>query len=131
MALSKSTLADEPDFIKVDVIVGNHTLKATFINNDTTKALVSKFPLTISMMDLYSREMCYRFKDPLPANEAGTSGYEVGDIVYWTPRHSFVVMYEQNGEVISNLQKIGHIDSEVELFRTTGDTDVTFKIQDQ
>lgn len=131
MISSKTIAANDPESIKVDVIVGTHTLNATFINNETTKALISKFPLTLSMMDLYSREMCYRFKESLPANEVGTRGYAVGDIVYWTPRHSFVIMYEQNGEVISNLQKIGHIDSGVELFKTTGDTDVTFKLHEQ
>ncbi|WP_320170655.1 cyclophilin-like fold protein [Maridesulfovibrio sp.] len=116
--------------IRVKITVQGHVLKATFIDNETTRALIAKFPLTVSMMDLYSREMCYRFPDALPANEASTSGYDVGDIVYWTPRHSFVIMYEQNGERISNLQKIGHIESGVEIFRKTGDIDVTFELVD-
>lgn len=57
-----------------------------------------------------------------------TSGYQVGDIRYWTPRRSFVIFYEQNGEIIGNLQNIGRIDSGVELFKTTGDVDVTFEL---
>ena len=87
--------------------------------------LVARFPLTIPMMDLYDREMCYRFPEALPADEARRSGYEVGDIAYWAPRHSFVIFYEQNGEIIGNLQKIGRIHSGVDLFARTGDTDVT------
>lgn len=114
--------------IKVKVTVGDRTLTATFIDNATSRQLVSMFPLTIPMMDLYSREMCYRFRDALPANEPQTSGYEVGEIWYWTPRHSFVIFYEQNGEVISNLQKIGRIDSGVDLFKSTGNLDVTFEV---
>lgn len=51
----------------------------------------------------------------------------MGDIAYWTPRHSFVIFYEQNGEIIGNLQKIGRIHSGVDLFARTGDTDVTFE----
>ncbi|MEG6501545.1 MULTISPECIES: cyclophilin-like fold protein [unclassified Desulfovibrio] len=125
-----SANAAEAREIKVKVTAGEHVLTATFLNNATTRALVAKFPLTIPMMDLYSREMCYRFPDALPANEAGTSGYEVGDIVYWTPRHSFVIMYEQNGERISSLQKIGRIDG-VEIFRRTGDINVTFELMDK
>lgn len=34
--------------------------------------------------------------------------YEVGEIVYWPPRHSFVIMYAQNGEMF-DMQKIGKI----------------------
>ncbi|MCC6211553.1 MAG: hypothetical protein IT513_10970 [Burkholderiales bacterium] len=114
--------------IKVKVTAGPHVLTATFIDNATSRALIARFPLTVPMKDLYSREVVYRFPDALPANETRTSGYEVGDIVYWAPRHSFVIMYEQNGERISNLQKIGRIDSGVEIFKRTGDIDVTFEL---
>lgn len=123
-----TAFAAESQGIKVKVTAGEHVLIATFLDNATTRALIAKFPLTVPMMDLYSREMCYRFPDALPANEAKTSGYEVGDIVYWTPRHSFVIMYEQNSERISNLQKIGRIDSGVEIFKRTGDIHVTFEL---
>jgi hypothetical protein len=119
---------EEMSGIKIKITVGDQKLTATLIDNATTRSLISMFPLTVRMMDLYSREMCYRFPDPLPANEAQTSGYEVGDISYWTPGHSLVIFYEQNGEVISNLQKIGHINSGVEIFKETGDVDVTFEL---
>jgi hypothetical protein len=114
--------------IKVKVTAGRHVLTATFIDNATTRALIARFPLTVPMQDLYSRELVYRFPQALPANETTTSGYEVGDIVYWAPRHSFVIMYAQNGERISNLQKVGRIDSGVEVFARTGDTNITFEL---
>ena len=119
---------NEGGVIKVKVTASKHVLTATFIDNATTRALVAKFPLTVPMMDLYSRELVYRFPEALPANETGTSGYEVGDIVYWAPRHSFVIMYAQNGERISNLQKVGRIDSGVEVLERTGNTNVTFEL---
>ncbi|MGA3891800.1 cyclophilin-like fold protein [Ralstonia nicotianae] len=114
--------------IKVKVTAGKRVLTATFIDNATTRALVAMFPLTVPMMDLYSRELVYRFPEALPANEKRTSGYEVGDIVYWAPRHSFVIMYAQNGERISDLQKIGRIDSGVEVLGGMSNTDVTFEL---
>ena len=129
MAVAPFTaVAAEPRDIAVKVTVGEHVMTAAFLDNATSRALVARFPLTVPMADLYSREMCYRFPEALPANEAGTSGYEVGDIVYWTPRHSFVIMYEQNGERIGNLQKIGRIDAGVEIFKRTGNADVTFEL---
>lgn len=114
--------------IKVKISVGEQVLTATFLDNATTRHLVSQFPLTIPMTDLYFREICYRFPEALPANEAGSSGYEVGDIAYWTPRHSFVIFYKQNDEVIGNLQKVGRIDSGVDIFSRTGDVSVTFEL---
>jgi hypothetical protein len=131
IATSVSASVVEAKDIKVRVTAGAHTMTATLLDNATTRALMAKFPLTVPMTDLYGRELVYRFPDALPANETSTSGYEVGDIVYWTPRHSFVIMYEQNGEIISNLQKIGRIDSGVEVFKRTGDIDVTFELMDK
>lgn len=128
-ALAQAAVAAEPG-VKVKVTVGEQVLTATFLDNATARHLISRFPLTVPMADLYSREMCYRFPEALPANEAGTSGYEVGDIAYWTPRHSFVIFYKQNSEIISNLQKVGRIDSGVEIFSRTGDVDVTFELLD-
>lgn len=116
------------DGIKVKVTARDQVFTATLIDNATTRALVAKFPVTLPMMDLYSRELVYRFPDALPSNETRTSGYEVGDIVYWPPRHSFVIMYAQNGERISNLQKIGRIDSGVEALGHMGNIDVTLEL---
>ncbi|WP_322982073.1 cyclophilin-like fold protein [Pseudomonas sp. C11] len=113
---------------KVKITTGEHVLTATLLDNATTKAFVAKLPLTLPMMDLYSRELVYRFPEALPANETKTSGYEVGDIVYWAPRHSFVIMYAQNGERISDLQKVGTVDSDVDVLRHVGDVDVTFEL---
>lgn len=56
-----------------------------------------------------------------------SDGYEVGDLAYWPPRHSFVILYEQNGEQFER-QHLGHIDSGVEVFESTGDVDVTFEM---
>lgn len=128
---SSSRASDNTTGIKVKVTVGGQVLTATLIDNATTRSLIAKFPLTVRMEDLYSREMCYRFLDPLPANEAQRGGYEVGDLSYWTPGHSLVIFYKQNGEVISNLQKIGRFDSGVGVFEKTGDVDVRFELLDK
>lgn len=81
-------------------------------------------------MDLYGREMCYRFgSGALATDNIRSDRYEVGDIAYWPPAGSLVILYEQNGERFSR-QHIGHIDSGVEFFSTTGDTSVTFSLAD-
>jgi hypothetical protein len=115
---------------KIKITVGEHVLTSTFDNNATARALIEKFPLTIPMMDLYSREMCYHFPDALPTDNVRTTGYAVGEIIYWPPRHSLVIMYAQNGEKF-DMQKIGLVDSVVEIFRKTGDVNVTFELMDK
>lgn len=114
--------------MKIKLTVNGQSLYATLEDNATTRALVAKLPLTLPMMDLYGREMCYRFPDALPTDDARTQGYEVGEIVYYPPMHSLVIMYAQNGERFQ-MQKLGSIDGNVSIFNNIGDVDVTWSME--
>lgn len=111
---------------RMKIMVGSHTLTATLEDNATAQAFAAKLPIALPMMDLYGREMCYRFPDALPAEGAQTCGYEVGEIVYYPPMHSFVIMYAQNGERFQ-MQSIGRVEGNVSIFNGIGDVDVKFE----
>ena len=111
---------------KVTISIDENKLEADFNNSNTAKALLEKFPLKLAMINLYSREMTYHFSKFIPAKKVKTSGYEVGDVGYWKSRHSFVIFYNQTGEVIGDLQIVGHINSDTSLLNAVGDTEVTF-----
>lgn len=114
--------------MKIILTVNGLTIPATLEDNATTRALVAKLPLTLPMMDLYGREMCYRFPDALPTDDARTQGYEIGEIVYYPPMHSLVIMYAQNGERFQ-MQKLGQIDGDVSIFNNIGDVDVSWSME--
>lgn len=127
-----STITNESEVseVRVKITVGDTELIATLENNATTQAIVRQMPMTLPMMDLYGREMCYRYGAyALPTDEMRSDGYEVGDIAYWAPGGSLVILYAQNGEQFER-QHLGHIDSGVEVFENTGDVDVTFELMD-
>ncbi|GAX02003.1 cyclophilin-like fold protein [Secundilactobacillus silagei] len=114
--------------VKIKMIVNGNTLIADFENNATANALLNLMPTQLPMLNLYSRELTYRFKQALPANDTQRKGYRVGDIAYWAPRHSFVIFYKQTGEIISDLQPIGHIDSgDLNQFQSSGNVTVSFE----
>lgn len=114
--------------MKVKITVGSTVLYATFEDNSTARALMAQMPMTLNMSDLYGREMCYRYgAGALPTDGLRSDGYEIGDIAYWPPRGSLVILYDQNGEHFER-QHLGHIDSGVEVFESTGDVDVTFEV---
>lgn len=115
---------------KVLISFNNNTVAATFYQNDTADALLEKMPMSLNMMNLYSRELTYRFKEPLPAKKAKTSGYQLGDIGYWKPMHSFVIFYKQTGEVIDELQIVGHIDGDLNQLSAVSDQNLNFSAQE-
>ena len=116
--------------IKIKITVGDTELTAVMDDNATTQALIEQMPMTLPMMDLYGREMCYRYGAyALPTDNLWSDGYEVGDLAYWAPGGSLVILYKQNGEQFER-QHLGHIESGVEVFEDTGDVDVTFELME-
>lgn len=126
-----SSAADESEGVEsmqIKITVGDTEFFATLEDNATTRAWMEEMPMTLSMSDLYDREMCYRYGNgTFPTDSLRSDGYEVGDLAYWPPMGSLVILYEQNGEQFER-QHLGHIDSGVEVFANTGDVDVTFEI---
>ena len=115
------------DQMRVTITAGDHVITATLYDNAAGRALWDKLPLTLPMMNLYGREMCYRFgAGGLPDDDASDTGYEIGDISYWPPAGSLVILYKQNGEVFEQ-QPIGHTQDDVSFFDGMPDTDVTFE----
>ncbi len=114
----------------VEIVVNNDVkLTAQFEDNVTTKELISRMPFTVKMDNLYSREMCHRYgHGGLPIDNAKDRSYKVGDISYWPPMVSLVILYTQNGEVFEQ-QPVGHIDSDVSFFNKLGSADVTFRLK--
>ena len=121
--------AEDAQTVRVKITVGDQALYADFADNATSRAMIERMPMTLPMMDLYGREMCYRFSDEeIPAEEARYGSFDVGKILYWTPWHSFVIVYAESGEEIDNLQYVGEVESGVELFAATGDCYVTLEL---
>ncbi len=121
------TAAAAPSRHKIKITVNGRTLTATLEDNAAAQALLAKMPMTLHMQDLYSREMCYHYgKGSLPTDKLRSDGYQIGDIIYWPPQGSLVILYEQNGERFTR-QHLGRVDNGVEIFKTTGNIDVTFE----
>lgn len=112
---------------RIKVTVKGIELYANLLDNATTRELIEMLPLTLPMMDLYDREMCYRFEEALSTDNLQSNAYQVGEIAYWAPGHSFVILYEQNGERFER-QTLGYFEDSVEIFETTGDVDVTIEL---
>ena len=127
-ATSESTQKSEEMIVKITA--GDHVITAVLYDNAAGRAFWDMLPVTLPMMNLYEREMCYRFgAGTLPEDEAEDMGYEIGDISYWPPKGSLVILYEQNGEVFEQ-QPIGHTNDDVSFFVGMRDTDITFEKAD-
>ena len=127
---ANEAVSDKKDVktINIKITTGSTELYAALEDNAASRAFVNQMPVTLSMSNLYDREMCYRYgADALPTDNLRSDGYEVGDIAYWPPAGSLVILYKQDGEHFER-QHIGHIDNGAEVFAGAGDADVRFEL---
>lgn len=111
----------------IRITAGSHVIHAKLYDNAAARAFWDKMPVTYSMQNLYNREMCFRMgAGSLPTKEAKDTGYKVGDISYWPPMGSLVILYSQNGEVFEQ-QPIGHTDDDISFFANMGTTPIIFE----
>ncbi len=127
-SIGMTAAAEEMKMTHIRLTAGRKYWTAALEDNALTRELVKRLPMTIPLMDLYGRELCYRFTEALPTDNVEYRGYRVGEIVYWPPRHSFVILYAQNGEAF-DMQRVGRIEWGVEELARLGDVDVTITLE--
>lgn len=116
------------DAFRLKITAGGRELTASLEDSAASRAFAAMLPMTLPMENLYGREMCRRFgAGALPDGETRSDGYEVGDIAYWPPRGSLVILYAQNGERFERVH-LGHIDGDIKFFKNMGDAEVTFEL---
>ena len=99
--------------LRLTITAGGRELEARLEDTPAVRALLQRLPLEVSMENLYDRELCHHLgSGALPAADTRTDGYEVGDIIYWPPMGSLVILYAQNGERFSRVH-LGHIDGDL------------------
>lgn len=120
--------AKEAENLNIRITAGGRTLTAALEDNSASRAFAAMMPLTLKMEDLYGRELCHRFgAGALPTEALRSDGYEVGDIAYWPPRGSLVILYAQNGERFER-QHLGRVDGGIETLSALGDAEVRFEL---
>ena len=117
--------------LRLKITAGDKILFATLEDNLTVRDFLRKLPTTLPMQNLYGREMCYHYgADGLAESSSRSDGYEVGDLIYWPPAGSLVILYKQNGELFERVQVGRIVEGDVKIFDGGGDMTVKFELAD-
>lgn len=120
--------AKQGEDVNIKITMAGKVLTAKFEDNPTSRALIDKMPFVVKMIDLYERELCYHFgAGALSVGQTRSDGYEVGELAYWPPRGSFVILYKQNGEKFERV-RIGMVAEDVGFMDDVGDIEVKFEL---
>lgn len=128
-----SKIEGEGDMTAYDltISVGNHMFEAKLYDNETTKALIGKFPLTINMGDMNGNEKYYFMPDNLPTNAENPRRINEGDLMLYGS-NCLVLFYETFSSSYS-YTKLGYIKNAATLAQAVGggNVQITFNFNNK
>lgn len=68
---------------QLKIEVGGQVFTATLLDNPTTRALLDRLPMTISMTDLNGNEKYYYLPESLPTNSQRPGNIHAGDLMLY------------------------------------------------
>ncbi len=111
---------------KINLNINGNDFTVTLEDNETSRELVNRLPLSITMNELNGNEKYYYFDDALPSNSKRVGKINKGDVMLYGD-DCLVIFYESFTTSYS-YTKIGTIDNSDNLEDVVGNNSVTVMI---
>lgn len=109
--------------------IKNKKYEAILYDNSTTKELIKKFPITITMSDLNGNEKYYNFSKSFSTSSENVASINKGDIMLFGD--NCLVIFYKSFSTHYKYTKLGHIKNTEDLENSfgKGDISITFEIE--
>lgn len=111
------------------IMIENKKYEAILYDNSTTKELIKKFPITITMSDLNGNEKYYNFSKSFPTSSENVANINKGDIMLFGD--NCLVIFYKSFSTRYRYTKLGYIKNLEDLENSLGkgDISITFEIE--
>lgn len=108
------------------ITIKNKKYEAILYDNSTTKELIKKFPITITMSDLNGNEKYYNFSKSFPTSSENVANINKGDIMLFGD--NCLVIFYKNFSTRYKYTKLGYTKNLEDLENSLGkgDIEITF-----
>lgn len=111
------------------ITIENKKYEAILYDNSTTKELIKKFPITITMSDLNGNEKYYNFSKSFSTSSKNVANINKGDIMLFGD--NCLVIFYKSFSTRYKYTKLGYIKNTEDLENSfgKGDINITFEIE--
>jgi len=123
---------EEEGMIPINITIGNIIFTGKLYDNETTQALVTKFPMTIEMDELNGQEKYYYLAENLPAESTQRpTTIHKGEIMCWSG-NCLVFFYKTYPNSYGGYVPLGTVDdpSNLAFALGSGNVEVTWSLDD-
>ncbi|MCM1499268.1 MAG: cyclophilin-like fold protein [Clostridium sp.] len=117
---------DKTTEIPVTLTVGGKTFYAKFYDNQTTRALVKKMPMTLPMKELNGNEKYYYFSESFPTDAQKVSQIHAGDLKLYGS--SCLVLFYESFSTSYSYTDLGYVENPEGLAEALGTGNVSVEI---
>ena len=105
------------------ITIENKKYEAILYDNSTTKELIKKFPITITMSDLNGNEKYYNFSKSFPTSSENVASINKGDIMLFGD--NCLVIFYKSFSTRYKYTKLGYIKNTEDLENSFGKGDIS------
>lgn len=108
--------------------IGDKNFRATLYDNDSTRSLLKKLPLTLTMDELNGNEKFYFFSEKLPSASERVGSIKTGDLMLYGS--DCLVLFYESFPTSYSYTRLGTVDDVTGLANAlgSGSVEVTFSI---
>ena len=126
-AINTSEEIDGDDLsMKINLTINGNSFTATLEDNETTRELLNRLPIEVSMSELNGNEKYYYFDESLPTNSYRPGNISTGDIMLYGS--DCLVIFYENFDTPYSYTRIGKIDNVDNLKDALGNGNVNVMI---
>ena len=112
--------------MKIYLTINGNSFTATLEDNETTRELLKKLPLEVSMSELNGNEKYYYFDESLPTNSYKPGKISTGDIMLY--ESDCLVIFYEDFDTPYSYTRLGKIDNVDNLKKILGKGNVNVVI---
>lgn len=112
--------------MKINLMINGEEFTATLDDNGTTRELLNKLPLEVSMSELNGNEKYYYFDESLPTNSYRPGSISTGDIMLYGS--DCLVIFYEDFDTPYSYTRLGKIDNVDNLKDALGNGNVNVMI---
>ena len=114
---------------EITITAGNTTVKAKLNDTKAAQELKQLLPLTLSMTRMGEHEYYSSLGTDLSEDDEKQTGYEIGDLAYWTSGDLFAIYFDEPDEAPEGLIILGEITDDMEKIKQLGNPqEMTIKL---
>lgn len=121
--ISTADNTEEKVSTSMNIEINGKSFSTELFDNETSRALLQKLPLTVNMTELNGNEKYYYFDSPLPADSQSVGRINAGDIMLFGS--DCLVLFYESFTTSYSYTKIGRITNPSGLADAVGSDDVT------